>query len=150
LRQRVQKKISGVTVSDTPLIPGTSADAADEHDPASGALKHGTELSEEYNDALSPIYDQLSLKKSWWILELLPQKSRFQKHDDSWGFSFGWNLGRGRRIPNQGTGGAGGGGSVLVHRSVKMRMEADADEEKGKAGRYKPKANLRIEPTWVD
>jgi hypothetical protein len=32
----------------------------------------GTEEEEELNDALSPEYDQLSIKKTWWILEILP------------------------------------------------------------------------------
>ena len=32
----------------------------------------GTEEEEELNDALSPKYDQLSIKKLWWFLEILP------------------------------------------------------------------------------
>jgi hypothetical protein len=32
----------------------------------------GTEEEEELNDALSPNYDQLSIVKPWWILEILP------------------------------------------------------------------------------
>jgi hypothetical protein len=39
---------------------------------------------EDAKDALSPIYDQLSLVKWWWVLEVLPLRQRYQKHDKSW------------------------------------------------------------------
>lgn len=48
---------------------------------------HTQTLSEEQEDlfdALSGKYDQLSIKKSWWLLELLPLTQRFQKDDDDW------------------------------------------------------------------
>jgi hypothetical protein len=32
----------------------------------------GSEEEEELHDALSPVYDQLKLKRWWWILEILP------------------------------------------------------------------------------
>ncbi|KAK0485468.1 hypothetical protein EDD18DRAFT_1026076, partial [Armillaria luteobubalina] len=35
-------------------------------------LPIGTEEEEELRDALSLIYDQLNISKSWWILELIP------------------------------------------------------------------------------
>jgi hypothetical protein len=50
------------------------------------------------------------------------------------------NLGRGRPVPGQ------KGVGVKVHRTVKLRMEADGLEE----GKYRPKAKLEVEPTWVD
>jgi hypothetical protein len=45
----------------------------------------GMEEQEELHDAMSPIYDQLSLAKGWWSLEVLPMKRRYQRVvDDSW------------------------------------------------------------------
>jgi hypothetical protein len=52
------------------------------------------------------------------------------------------NLGAGRHIPRQQNVNVG----VKVHRSVKVRMEADGL----KGGKYWPKANLHVEPQWVD
>lgn len=43
-----------------------------------------SEEEEELADARSPINDMLNISKSWWILELVPQKLRFQKDDDTW------------------------------------------------------------------
>lgn len=42
------------------------------------------EEEEELRDALSPINDMLKISPMWWILEVIPQKQRFQKDDDSW------------------------------------------------------------------
>lgn len=42
------------------------------------------EEEEDMLDALTPIYDQLKMAKSWWILEILPNKQVYQKEDDSW------------------------------------------------------------------
>ncbi|KAF4571712.1 hypothetical protein EYR36_009055 [Pleurotus pulmonarius] len=69
-------------------------------------------------DTLSPVYDQLSLAPSWWVLEIWPMKQRYQKGDNSWGSYIGCNLGGGRFIPKQKKRG------VKIHRSVQMRMEA--------------------------
>jgi hypothetical protein len=77
-----------------------------------------TEKQHELLNALSPIYDQLSMSRSWWILEILPFKRKHQKDNHSWAATHGWNLGRGRYIPRQEH-------EVRVHRSVKMRMEAE-------------------------
>jgi len=43
-----------------------------------------SEEDEELRDALSPKYDQLKMKKFWWVLELLPVSIRYQKGDDQW------------------------------------------------------------------
>ncbi|KAL0577270.1 hypothetical protein V5O48_004727 [Marasmius crinis-equi] len=100
-----------------------------------------TEEELELADALSPVYDQLSLAWFWWVLELLPIRMRHQRDDDSWADYFGWNLGRGRSIPKQTKQG------VKVHRSVKMRMEATYEN----GGRYVPKASFDERyTTWVD
>ncbi|KAF7300028.1 DUF2235 domain-containing protein [Mycena kentingensis (nom. inval.)] len=122
-----------------------------------------TSKSEEEHDlldALAPIYDQLALSWSWWALELLPMRHRFQRADDAWESYLGLNLGGGRVIPRQKTSG------VKVHRSVKTRIEAaekwaedlaKARVGKGKGkkstghGHYKPRAMFDLEHTiWVD
>lgn len=97
-----------------------------------------TEEEEDLADALSPIYDQLSLKKGWWCLEFVPMRHRVQLEDDSWAMETRMNRGRGRVIPLQECG-------FNVHRSVKIRMEAE-DLARGK---YVPKATFDVEPTWV-
>ncbi|KAJ2914726.1 hypothetical protein MD484_g5704, partial [Candolleomyces efflorescens] len=103
-------------------------------------------LSEEEHellDALSPKYDQLSLKKAWWFGEILPMTHRHQRSDDTWTKTFKWNLGQGRFIPGEKP-----NKGAKVHRSVKIRM--DAAYENGK--KYVPKAvNLDVGSViWVD
>jgi len=44
----------------------------------------GTEEEEELRDAVSPKYDQLWVKKWWWLLELLPMQLRYQRSNDEW------------------------------------------------------------------
>ncbi|KAG7086992.1 hypothetical protein E1B28_012970 [Marasmius oreades] len=108
---------------------------------SSQVIKRPTEEELELADALSPIYDQLSLKWFWWILEFWPVRMRYQQGDGSWKSFLGWNLGRGRIIPKQKTRG------VKVHRSVKMRLEAQHED----GGRYVPKAKFDEQyVTWVD
>ena len=41
-----------------------------------GTFMH--EAEEDLADALSPAYDQLKLARFWWILELIPQKIKYQ------------------------------------------------------------------------
>jgi hypothetical protein len=43
-----------------------------------------SEEDEELRDALTPKFDQLMLKRFWWILEFLPVSIRYQKGDDQW------------------------------------------------------------------
>ena len=43
-----------------------------------------TEEEEDLVDALSRINDQLSLSKSWWLLEIIPLRQRCHKEDGSW------------------------------------------------------------------
>ncbi|KAJ3802202.1 hypothetical protein GGU11DRAFT_673408 [Lentinula aff. detonsa] len=106
-----------------------------------GAVVTQTEEQLELLDALSPIYDQLSLVWFWWILEFFPIKQRYQRGDNSWSSYFGWNMGRGRIIPKQKKQG------VKVHRSVKMRLEAQHKD----GSKYQPKANIDFaNATWVD
>ncbi|KAJ3812985.1 hypothetical protein F5876DRAFT_63523 [Lentinula aff. lateritia] len=106
----------------------------------SGALVQ-TEEELELKDALSPIYDQLSLAWFWWILEIFPIKQRFQRGDNTWSSYLGWNLGRGRVVPKQKKQG------VRVHRSVKMRLESQHTD----GSKYQPKADIDFQyATWVD
>jgi hypothetical protein len=108
---------------------------------AAGLLPVGLEEEEELHDALSPVYDQLSLAPWWWLLELLPLKRRFQRSDDSWVNEYRPNWGTPRFIPKQKSG-------LRVHRSVKMRMEAEFEEHPGRT--YRPRPQFKVEPTWVD
>jgi hypothetical protein len=50
----------------------------------------GSEEEEELHDALSPKYDQLKLKKLWWVLEILPLRLRYQRGDNQWVSYFGF------------------------------------------------------------
>ncbi|KXN83327.1 hypothetical protein AN958_01563 [Leucoagaricus sp. SymC.cos] len=95
------------------------------------------EEEEELADAKSPINDMLKIAKTWWILELIPQKLRFQKDDDTWSSQISINFGRGRVIPKQATDG------VKIHRSVKLRMDKLQD--------YVPRAKINLDKVqWVD
>ncbi|KAJ7598621.1 hypothetical protein C8J56DRAFT_1039510 [Mycena floridula] len=100
-----------------------------------------TEEEEELRDALSPIYDQLKIKKSWWVLEILPMEYKYQENDDKWKSWFGPNLACPRRIPRQ--------DGIKFHRSVKTRMEADAKLMHNRKP-YIPKAFYDTDPVWVD
>ena len=97
------------------------------------ASSHKTEEECELLDALSPIYDQLSIKWwFWWILEIIPVSHRYQLANGKWEKKTRWNLGGARYIPKQKK------GVVKVHRSVKMRMEAEYED----GSKYKPKASF--------
>ncbi|CAE7128369.1 unnamed protein product [Rhizoctonia solani] len=47
---------------------------------------------EDFKDALSPIYDQLSLNWWWWILEFIPIKQVWRKKEKGWRRVFGFVL----------------------------------------------------------
>ncbi|CAA7270706.1 unnamed protein product [Cyclocybe aegerita] len=106
----------------------------------------GSEEEEEIRDAMAPKYDQLRLKKFWWVLEWLPLQLRYQRGNNEWVTHWGLNRANPRYIPKQRTSG------LKVHRSVKLRMEAEyADEERRRRGKkYVPKPVLWVEPTWID
>ena len=53
-------------------------------DPDGAAGPAVDELEEERKDAVCPIYDQLSLKPWWWILELIPIEQRKQLKNNQW------------------------------------------------------------------
>jgi len=82
------------------------------------------EAYEELDDALSPMYDQLSAKAAWHILEWIPQRVQktqaiIQKLQDGDSYRWLWNRGRGRRIPRSEM-----REGLKIHRSVKTRLEA--------------------------
>lgn len=104
----------------------------------------GSEEEEELMDALAPAYDQLKMRKFWWLLEIMPLHLRYQRGNNEWVTRIGSNFARPRFIPKQIKNG------VKVHRSVRMRMDAMYEDEKKKGKRYRPKAHLRVEPTWID
>lgn len=45
-----------------------------------------TEEEEDLADILSPINDELARSKSWWLLEIIPLKQRYQEKDGTWGW----------------------------------------------------------------
>ncbi|KAJ7157325.1 hypothetical protein C8R46DRAFT_1225920 [Mycena filopes] len=102
-----------------------------------GECDFRSEEEEDLVDALCSINDELKRVKMWWILEIFPQKLRFQENDDSWTQKLEVHRARGRHLPQQSSRG------VKIHRTVKSRMDALG---------YKPKANLKAttEPVWVD
>lgn len=50
----------------------------------------GREEEEELRDALSPKYDQLVIKKPWWLLEIIPLALRYQRGNNKWATYIGW------------------------------------------------------------
>ncbi|KAI6024558.1 hypothetical protein EDC04DRAFT_242602 [Pisolithus marmoratus] len=101
--------------------------------------KFVSEELEDLSDACCTIYDQLELAWYWWILEMVPQKQYYQREEnDSWAKDLRINMGRGRHIPKRET--------VKFHRTVQIRMQA----EDLKDGKYLPKAETKVAPTWVD
>jgi hypothetical protein len=127
-----------------------------------------TEEEEDLADILSPVNDELALSKSWWFLEILPLKQRYQRKDGTWGWrtrcgclhrvmeSFRTpsftpspflrsNLANGRYIPR------GDNYKIRVHRTVKLRMETEEailPEGRRYVPRAKPWEDHRVE--WVD
>ncbi|QRV79027.1 choline transport protein [Ceratobasidium sp. AG-Ba] len=93
--------------------------------------------AEDEKDAVQPIYDQLSIKRGWWVLEVLPMRQRYQRHDGTWRAWFSVNMGGPRVIHGQKR------FPTYVHRSVLYRMQQLG---------YIPRAELLQEPgpIWID
>ncbi|KAG9098283.1 hypothetical protein FS749_004225 [Ceratobasidium sp. UAMH 11750] len=128
------------------LVGGHAADATDATAvsvplPAPSKLVPDTPVvlacGEDMKDAVMPIYDQLSLVWWWWILELLPMRQRYQRHDGTWRSWFSVNFGGPRVVHGQKR------FPTYVHRSVLYRMQQTG---------YKPRAELLEEPgpEWID
>lgn len=103
------------------------------------------EEEHELLDSLSPVYDQLSLRPSWWIFEVVPFRQRWQRSNGEWETSIHANMARGRYVPRQKT------GAVKVHRSVRIRMEARYED----GSKYVPHASFTQAQesgnlVWVD
>ncbi|KAJ7615948.1 hypothetical protein FB45DRAFT_935001 [Roridomyces roridus] len=138
---------SGIRPIPMPTPKSKTVDEPDEPTPANAPnvqlQLRKTEEELDLEDALSPLYDALSLPFywPWWILEFLPIRQRYQRGDNKWMTYLGWNMGRGRFIPKQKTLG------VKVHRSVKMRLEALHEDGR----KYEPRAKFDLtRTTWVD
>ena len=126
------------------------------------------EAEEDLADALSPMYDELVRAKYWWILEMIPQRIRYQSsetnktvreltyvdlHFDSLCVKMDVhccpplirvNMGRPRHVAMQKKSG------IKIHRSVKLRMEALGLDGMKEGEKYSPKVEIRVTPTWVD
>ena len=59
------------------LFPGEKKKKGGATDPV------GSEEEEDLKDALSPIYDQLKLRRAWWILEVLPLRFKHQRSSNT-------------------------------------------------------------------
>jgi uncharacterized protein (DUF2235 family) len=133
-------------IQDIPKSSSTSKQAVDDNNnnntPNPAEVVHSSEEEEDLRDSLAPLYDELKLGWTWWILEILPLIHKFQDRENKWISSWGMNLGTGRHIPLQETKG------VKVHRAVKTRL--DSETRNGK--KYWPNAkNWDLKHvTWVD
>ncbi|KAJ1304274.1 hypothetical protein OPQ81_005434 [Rhizoctonia solani] len=123
------------STSSTTNINGTGTETANITLVPPEPIKLGSE--EDAKDALEPIYDQLSIAKWWWILELLPMKQKYQRHDKSWRTWFSINFGGPRIIHGQKR------FKTYIHRTVQYRMQQLG---------YEPRAKILATPglTWVD
>jgi len=137
-----QQKSDKVAVAKPASSTGTSTGTVVANVAPTEPPKAMTEEEHELHDALSPVYDQLQLSWSWWILEVMPMRHRFQRGNNKWETPVRMNLASPRFIPKQRDG-------VKVHRSVKLRMAAQPEQEHQKQG-YQPHAKLLVEPEWID
>ncbi|KAF7364563.1 hypothetical protein MVEN_00325300 [Mycena venus] len=146
LRRTFSRKCQGFPVS-AELAEGTPMEKC----------APGMEEEEDLKDALSPMYDQLTLSPFWWILEVIPFTFRYQqKPDNKWITKFRPNLGRARKIPHQ----KGPDGNPVphdhpdhkppmnlkVHRTVEVRRKAR--DAKGRL--YVNRADFQGVPDYVD
>ncbi|EPQ60078.1 hypothetical protein GLOTRDRAFT_112845 [Gloeophyllum trabeum ATCC 11539] len=104
--------------------------------------KMASEEEEDLADALCPLYDELTIAKWWWILEILPLRVRQQAENASWFSCWTIHLGRPRELPKHHL-----RAGVKVHRTVKTRMEA---AKMLKGAHYNPRVVFDGDPTWVD
>ncbi|KZS92263.1 hypothetical protein SISNIDRAFT_429504 [Sistotremastrum niveocremeum HHB9708] len=128
-----QLDLIGLTPHHLPLHPSVPypqlVDIPGDHEGV-GTRQSNPMPFEEQDDALSKKYDALQLAWPWWILEIIPFRTKQlnEAHEQVWGYPWP-NLGRGRGIPDPWK------RDLNIHRSVKYRIN-----EQG----YKPKA------FWVD
>lgn len=138
------------SIEDTDIERGTLDPIGDHVFKEVAATTGGSAYKSERDlkDALSPIYDQLKIWKTWWLPEVMPLRHRVHGIENLRalrGNHWSMNFGRPREIMKP----ISGGDKILVHRSVELRMNAEKSKLGGKA--YKPKA--RFDPKeveWVD
>ncbi|KAF5337742.1 hypothetical protein D9758_016028 [Tetrapyrgos nigripes] len=100
------------------------------------------EEEEDVKDILSDIHDELKTVKAWWLLEVLPQKVKYQDENDKWVERIArGNMGRARHIAKK--------NGVRIHRTVKIRMES-ADHLLPSGKKYVPRPKWDFEPIWVE
>ncbi|KAI9455939.1 hypothetical protein BJY52DRAFT_1384548 [Lactarius psammicola] len=133
------------SILSAPRPPALTPSADQVQASPTAATTFRTEEIEELADALSPIYDELKISKTWWILEILPMRHREQNRKDyTWKHFWKMNLGEGRAVPKPIRESRE---KIYVHRSVKIRMEAEGLE----GGKYVPKAKFQeFDYEWVD
>jgi len=101
-------------------------------------------ISEEIEDLLdsrAKKYDQLTIKRGWWVVEYLPLKQRYQKPDNEWVEKTKMNRAEPRMVPTPTK-----DLPFNVHRTVQIRQAADDLSD----GKYTPKAKMPgSPPTWA-
>ncbi|KAG8905233.1 hypothetical protein FRB99_000400 [Tulasnella sp. 403] len=75
-----------------------------------------TDDERQYEDLISPLYDELKLNPAWWLLEILPMAKSYQDAAGKWHKHLTINFGRARKIWYT--------DEPKLHISVKERMEA--------------------------
>ncbi|KAI0755060.1 hypothetical protein C8Q80DRAFT_407644 [Daedaleopsis nitida] len=101
-------------ISRGPILPvATELSSADS---GSGSTSGSAPPTVDVN-ALQPIYDQLKIKPSWWLLEILPLSYTYQDASGNWVRKWWIHLGRGREIMDP---------APKFHVTVQERMQ-DAD-----------------------
>ncbi|KAI5121318.1 hypothetical protein M0805_003785 [Coniferiporia weirii] len=127
------RKLSAVSESERATFTRSGGYGAlpDVRSPGDTAIPFVSEEDEELADSLMPVYDQLSIRWFWWILEVIPFRFRDQKgkRED---FFVRANWGNGRKIY-----GDAKRSGIKVHRSVKTRLEV---VDRGGGSVYQPKA----------
>ena len=73
-------RLSGVPPKDNTLRPSSIPANAPQKPPLFTAF----EAQQDILDARSEVYDQLKIKKWWWLLELIPFRERVQLEDGTW------------------------------------------------------------------
>ncbi|KAG0703790.1 hypothetical protein DFH29DRAFT_915099 [Suillus ampliporus] len=93
-------------VEETPL----SAHSSPPTDPPTTPSQRNPETC----NALAPLFDELQLSKSWWLLEIIPLPFAWQDAHGKWHKKWRIHMGKGRAIPYQ---------HPKFHSSVKERMD---------------------------
>ncbi|KIL71131.1 hypothetical protein M378DRAFT_65731 [Amanita muscaria Koide BX008] len=101
-------------------------------------------LYDNARDIGDRIFDQLTHRSTWWILEVLPTFSSFQDQSGDWIRSRVSNWGRGRYVPFNPD------NKILVHDSVRRRIELTKDLPYPYTPRAEDWADILELVTWID